>query len=267
MRDELRRQLRRRRTRVLLATMVVVPLLLVAAYVVRGAPEVPPGATPQLEHLAGTSGFAFAVFVLYLCAPLLLLAAAAAFAGDSLASESTWGTLRYLRAAPVPRRRLLARNLAASLALGALATALLVGTALVAGTLAFGAGPLDTPVGGELAPAAASIRIALASGYAFITVVPFAALALLFATLLDTPLAAVGAAVGIALVSQVLDVVESLGSLRAILPTHYALAWTDLFVDPPVPGEVAAGVLQASAYAVVACVLAWWRFSRRDILG
>lgn len=265
MRDELRRQLTRRRAHVLLAAMVVVPLALAAIYGLRGAPELPPGASPQFVHLAADSALAFTVFALYMCAPLLLVAVAAAFAGDSLASESSWGTLRYLLAAPIPRRRLLARKLAASLALAALATAVLVGTSLVAGLVLFGWHPLDTPVGGELATDVGLRRVLLASGYVLVTLVPFAAIALLFATILDSPLGSVGVAVGVAVVSQILDVVPTLGAVRVVLPTHYALAWTDLFVDPPLPDELAAGTLQAALFTVAACAGAWYRFARRDI--
>jgi ABC-2 type transport system permease protein len=265
MRDELARQLTRRRTRVLLVAMVVVPLVLAAIYAVRGAPEVAPGATPQLLNLADDSALAFCVFVLYMCAPLLLVAVGAAFAGDALASEASWGTLRYLLAAPIPRRVLLARKLAAGLALALLATALLVGTSLAAGAVLFGWSPLDTPVGGQLAAADGLVRVLWASAYCFVTVVPFAALALALATFMDSPLGAVGVAVGVAVVSQILDVVESLGSARVVLPTHYQLAWTDLFVDPPLPDELASGTLQAIAYSVLACAVAWRRFARRDV--
>lgn len=265
MRDELVRQLTRRRVRVLLAAMVVIPVALAAIYVVRGVPELAAGATPQLLHLAAGSGLAFTVFVLYMCAPLLLVAVAAAFSGDALASESSWGTLRYLLAAPVPRRRLLARKLVVGVVLAALATLLLVGTSLLVGTLAFGWNPLDTPVGGELATDVASVRVAIATAYVLVTLLPFVAIALLFAVLLDSPLGSVGVATGIAVVSQILDVVPTLGAARSILPTHYALAWLDLFVDPPLPDDMAAGTLQASCITVVACAVAWWRFSRRDI--
>ncbi len=267
MRDELRRQLTRRRAHVLLAAMVAIPLALAAIYGLRGAPELPSGASPQLVHLAASSALAFAVFVLYMCAPLLLVAVAAAFSGDSLASESTWGTLRYLLAAPIPRRRLLARKLAAALVLATGATLLLVATSLVIGVVLFGWKPLDTPVGGELATSDGLRRLLLATGYVLVTLVPFAAIALLFATILDSPLGSVGVATGIAVVSQILDVVPTLGSLRVLLPTHYALAWTDLFVDPPLPDDLAAGTLQAAIYSVAACGLAWWRFTRRDITG
>jgi ABC-2 type transport system permease protein len=265
MRDELRRQLTRRRAHVLLAAMVVVPLALAAIHALRGAPELPAGASPQLVHLAADSALAFTVFVLYMCAPLLLVAVAAAFTGDALASESSWGTLRYLLASPIPRRRLLARKFAAGLVLATISTALLVGTALLAGVALFGWHPLDTPVGGELATDVGLQRVLLASAYVLVTLVPFAAIALLFATILDSPLGSVGVAVGIAVVSQILDVVPTLGALRVVLPTHYALAWTDLFVDPPLPDELAAGTLQAGLFTVAACAGTWYHFARRDI--
>lgn len=265
MRDELARQLTRRRTRVLLAAMGVIPVLLALVYAVRGAPELAPGATPQLLHLADGSALAFCVFALYMCAPLLLLAVATAFAGDAMASETQWGTLRYLLAAPIPRRRLLARKLAASLVLAAVATTLLVATSLVAGTVLFGWGPLDTPVGGTIDPGTALGRVLIAAAYAYVSVVPFVAIALLAAVVLDTPLGAVGVSTGIAVVSQIIDVIPTLGGARRALPTHYQLAWTDLFVDPPLPDELAAGVLQSAVVTVVACAIAWWHFARRDV--
>lgn len=265
MRDELARQLTRRRTRLVLLAMVVMPLALAAIYAVRGTPELAPGASPQLVHLAASSALAFTIFVLYLCAPLLLLAVAATFAGDALASEAGWGSLRYLLAAPIARPLLLARKFATALLLAVLATTALVGTSLLAGVVAFGWHALDTPVGGQLPATVGSQRLVLAGAYVVVTLLPFAAAALLCATVTDSPLGAVGAATGTAVVSQILDVVPTLGAARTLLPTHYASAWTDLFVDPPLPEQLAAGTLQAVCYAIAAYVAAWWWFARRDI--
>ncbi|MEO6867995.1 MAG: ABC transporter permease subunit, partial [Gaiellales bacterium] len=232
MRDELRRQLSRRRTLVLLASAIVIPLGLAAIFAVRGAPELASGANPQLLNLAASSALAFTIFSLYMCGPLLMIAIAAAFAGDALASEASWGTLRYLLAAPIPRRRLLARKLTSALLLSALALGLLLITSLAAGLIAFGWHPLDTPTGGVLPAADGLVRLLIAVAYVFVTLVPFAVLALLFATMLDTPLAAVGIAAGVAVVSQMVDVIPTLGAARSLLPTHFQLAWTDLFIDP-----------------------------------
>ena len=265
MRDELLRQLTRRRTRFVLASMVVIPLLLAGIYVVRGAPKLAPGDTPALAQLADGSALAFATYVLYLCAPLLLVAIGALFAGDSIASEASWGTLRYLLAAPVTRRGLLARKLGAALTLLALALVLLIGTSLAVGAIAFGWHALDTPVGGVIAATPATWRLLLACAYVFVSIVPFAALALWFSVLVDAPLASVAGSMGIAVVAQILDALPTLGRVRSALPTHYAYDWLDLYVDPPSGADMSAGVLQATLVSVFALAAAWWAFARRDV--
>ena len=67
-------------------------------------------------------------------------------------SEASWGSLRYLLAIPVPRARLLAVKLVVSLLYSALAMVLLVGTALLAGTLRYGWNPLRRPIADQLDP-------------------------------------------------------------------------------------------------------------------
>lgn len=265
MRDELVRQLGRRRTRFVLAAMALIPLALAAVYRLRETPEITPGSTPGLQELAAGSALAFTAYVIYLCAPLLLLAIAALFAGEAVAGEASWGTLRYLLAAPVPRRVLLARKLAAALALTVAATVVLLGTALLVGWACFGWGPLETPVGGSIPPGEASVRVAITVGSIMVGLLPFVAFAFLLSVVVDSPLGAVAGSVGIAVVSQILDAVPAFGDLRVVLPTHYAYGWTDLFVDPPDYADVAAGVAQSTAYATIALAIAWWRFARRDI--
>lgn len=265
MRDELVRQLGRRRTRFVIFAMALIPLALAAVYVVRGTPEIPPGSTPDLQALAASSALAFTAYVIYLCAPLLLLAVAALFAGEAVAGEAAWGTLRYLLAAPVPRRQLLARKFAAALVLAVFASAVLLGTSLLVGWACFGWGPLETPLGGSIPPGEASGRVALTIGSILIGLLPFAAIAFLLSVCIDSPLGAVAGSVGIAVVSQILDAVPAFGSLRVVLPTHYAYGWTDLFVDPPDTADVAAGVAQATIVSTVVLAVAWWRFARRDI--
>lgn len=265
MREELTRQLRRRQTRLVLAAMVLIPLALAAIYTARDTGSLAAGSTPGLERLASTSALAFAAFVAYVTCPLLLVAVGAFFAGDSIASESGWGTLRYLLAAPVPRRRLFVRKLLGATLLTTLAAFILFATALLAGWACFGWHALETPVGGTIEPGAAAVRVALALGYILLGVLPFVAIALLMSVSVDSPLAAVGTSVGIAVIAQIADAVEALGQARVVLPTHYAFGWTDLFVDPPSYDDVAAGALQSVIIVVAAVVLAAWRFARRDI--
>src|SRR6266480_3381085 len=110
-RTELRRQVSRRRTQLTLGFMVVLPLIILLA---------------------------FALFTLLVSAGFLLIVVVALFHGDAVASEASWGSLRYLLAIPVPRARLLGSKLLVAMASSALALILLTGTALAAGTLRYG---------------------------------------------------------------------------------------------------------------------------------
>jgi ABC-2 type transport system permease protein len=82
----------------------------------------------------------------------------------------------------------------------------------------------------------------------------------------SAPLNAVAAGFGAVIVSQVLDSFAALGDVRAVLPTHYWLAWEDLFADPVATGDLIAGVVVQAAYLVVFVGLAWWWFRRADVL-
>jgi len=68
-------------------------------------------------------------------------------------------------------------------------------------------------------------------------------------------------------VSEILDQVSALGSLRDGLPTHYWLAWLDLLVDPVDASTMTTGLLQMVPWVVVPLALAFWNFSRKDILS
>ena len=105
LRVELVRQLRRRRTQVAFALVVLLPLILWGAFEL--GDDGPPGGAPNLVDLAKSSGGNFAVFALFASAGFLLVVVVALFFGDTVASEASWSSLRYLLAAPVPRARLL----------------------------------------------------------------------------------------------------------------------------------------------------------------
>ena len=66
---------------------------------------------------ATTGGLNFAAFSFFVSAGFLLVVAVALFCGDTVASEASWSSLRYLLAAPVPRARLLRQKLAVALGL------------------------------------------------------------------------------------------------------------------------------------------------------
>ena len=262
---EVRRQVGRRRTLVVFALVLALPLLVVGAFALGGPSD--PAAGPSLVDLATSSGTNFTLFVLLVSSGFLLAVAIALFAGDSVASEATWGSLRYLLAAPVPRRRLLGVKLTVALATGALAVAAITASALGFGTLFYGAGALSTIIGTTLAVPDAVAALALAAAYIFVSLVWVAAVAFFLGTLTDAALGAVGGAVLLLILSSILDQITALGGLRVWLPTHDAAAWLDFFSPVVDYSNAIRGAAVSISWATLALVGAWWRFSTKDVIS
>jgi ABC-type transport system involved in multi-copper enzyme maturation permease subunit len=261
------RQLRRRRTMIAFGILLVLPWILVGAFEVSG-PASPGGGTPGLVTMATHGGLNFAAFLFFVSAGFLLVVAVALFCGDTVASEASWASLRYLLAAPVPRARLLRQKLAVALTYSAVAIITLVAMALIAGTVAFGWHPLRLPgTGVDLPYGTAFARLGIVLGYVLITELVVAALAFLLSVSTDSPLGAVGGAVGLVIVSNILDAVTALGSWREILPTHWQFAWLDAVQSQVTWGGMLEGASVSVCYAVVLFALAFRHFRVRDIVS
>ncbi len=267
---EVRRQATRRRTRVALALVAVLPLLVAGAFTLGGddgdgADGAP--AAPTLVDLATSGSLNFTLFVLLAACGFLLGIVVALFAGDSVASEATWSTLRYLLAAPVARARLLRVKLVVALLSGALAVAVLVVSALGVGALFYGWSELTTITGTRLAPGPALARLALSTGYVCVSLLWVACCAFWLGTRTDAALGAVGGAVLAIIVSGILDSITALGALREWLPTHDSFAWLGAF-EPVLDGsDMIRGTLVSVSWSVPALVAAWWHFTRKDVVS
>jgi ABC-2 type transport system permease protein len=265
LRVELGRQWARRRTRLTLGFLVVLPFLLVAAFELgngsnrRGA--------PGFVDLATSGAANFTLFTLFAATGFLLVVVFALFSGDTVAGEASWSSLRYLLAAPVPRGQLLRQKLLVALALSLFALLLLPAVAYLAGGLFFGWAPARTPLGTTFSTGESLVRLGLVLAYLAVTLLFVSALAFLLGVWTDAPLGAVGGAVLLVIVSNILDAVTALGDLRQALPTHYQYAWTDLLGPTLVWDEVARGVLWSLAYSLVLYAAAWWHFLRKDVLS
>jgi len=248
---ELVKQVRRLRTRLGLGAMVGLPALLALVFWLgRGqAPE--RGAPQDIFALATRSGLNFAAASLEAMGRFFLVVVVALFAGEPVAGEANWGTLRYLLVRPVPRPRLLRDKLVVSMA---------------AGTIAFGWGRLQIPFG-SLGTGPALTRLAIGTAYEAASLSAIAALAFMLSTMTSSPAGPVSVAVGAAIVSQILDAIPSLGNVARWLPTHYWGAWTQILARPPQSGDMLRGVLGQLPYVAVFCVVAWVWFQRRDILS
>ncbi|MGW7319068.1 ABC transporter permease [Streptomyces sp. NPDC054854] len=269
LRVEALRQWRRRRTLVMAGVLAALPFIMIIAFAVGGGDDGPGGGNGRISLIdtATESGANFAVTCLFVSAGFLLVVPVALFCGDTVASEAGWSSLRYLLASPVPRARLLWSKLVVALGFSLAAIVLLPVVALVVGTAAYGWGPLKLPTGGALAAADTLPRIALAVAFVFVSQLVTAGLAFWLSTRTDAPLGAVGGAVGLTIVGNVLDAVTALGSWREFLPAHWQFAWADALQPQLEWGGMIKGAAVSVSYAVVLFALAFRGFSRKDIVS
>ncbi|MDK1476738.1 ABC transporter permease [Streptomyces sp. 549] len=268
LRVEAERQLRRRRTTVMAALLTALPFILAAAFAIGGEDGGERGGNRiNLMDTATASGLNFAATALFVSAGFLLVIPVALFCGDTVASEANWASLRYLLAAPVPRTRLLLSKLAVALAFSLAAIVLLPLVALAVGTVLYGWGPLQVPTGGSLAAGDATGRLAVAVGYVFVSQLVTAGLAFWLSTVTDAPLGAVGGAVGLTIVGNVLDAVTALGDWRELLPAHWQFAWADALQPTLEWGGMIKGSAVSVAFALVLFALAFRHFARKDVVS
>jgi ABC-2 type transport system permease protein len=266
LRVELMRQLKRRRTLVMGAILAALPFVLVVAFAIGGQPDGREGRVTLMDT-ATASGANFAATNLFVSAGFLLVIPVALFCGDTIASEASWSSLRYLLAAPVPRARLLWSKLVVALGLSLAAMVLLPVVALAVGTAAYGWGPLEIPTGGALSAGTAAQRLVIVIAFIFVSQLVTAGLAFWLSTKTDAPLGAVGGAVGLTIVGNVLDAVTALGDWRDFLPAHWQFAWADAIQPQPEWGGMIQGAAISITYALVLFALAFRGFARKDVVS
>jgi ABC-2 type transport system permease protein len=262
---ELRRQFKRRRTLGVYLLMAALPLILIGALHLGSGGNGSRSNVVDLVDVATASGLNFTLFVLFASSGFFLVVVFALFFGDTVASEASWGSLRYLLALPVPRNRLLRQKWYAALVLSVGALVTLVVVSLVAGGLTYGFGPVQTPLGLSLPQGTALVRLAGMVGYLAVHLLVVGALAFWLSTITDAPLAAVGGAVFTMIVFAVLEQVNQLGNIRNWFPSAYSTAWTDLLTTPVDSGNLFRGVIQALVYVAVLTALGFRHFARRDV--
>lgn len=265
LRVEAVRQFRRRRTLVAFGLLLVLPWLLVGAFKIGGDPG--QDGVPSLVDVATSSALNFSLFAVFVSTGFLLVVAVALFCGDTVASEAGWSSLRYLLAAPVPRARLLRQKLIVALSYAVVAVVSLPLMSLVAGTVGFGWGDVELPTGGTVPVGTALGRMAIIIGYSLVAQLVVAALAFLLSVTTDSPLGAVGGAVGLVIVSNILDAVTALGSWRGFLPTHWMYSWMDALQPHVQWTGMAKGAAISISYSLVLFALAFRRFRDRDIVS
>ena len=225
------------------------------------------GGSMDLVGLAGHGAANFTATMLYFATGFVLVTVVAMFCGDTVASDASWATLRYLLAAPVPRTRLLKQKFSVSLLLSLFAVLLLPVASYLIGGLAFGWAPLQSPLGPTFGTWDSIWRLALMSGYVFVSLLFVAGLAFFMGTRTDAPLGAVSAAVIITIISNIMDAIGSLGNARQWLPTHFFYAWLDA-LSPTIDWTA---MLRGASYSLIVftlcCTATALLFGRKDIVS
>jgi ABC-2 type transport system permease protein len=260
---EIGRQVRRRRTVGIFTVLTVLPLVLLLAFWL-GNDGSDTGERGFVD-LAQESGANLVIFTLFASTSFLLIVIVALFAGDTVPSEASWASLRYLLAAPVRRERLLRQKLIVAGLSSMVALVFLPGWTLVVGGIAYGWGAYVGPTGIQIGWPEFAWRLLIIVGYLLLDLSVVGAFAFMLGVLTDAPLAAVGGAVLLMILCAILDSITALGSIRDGLPGHYAYAWRDALAPTINYSDMITGALWSVGYAIIAFWFAFWYFLRKDI--
>jgi ABC-2 type transport system permease protein len=255
LRAEIRRQVRRRRTQGIFVVLLLLPLILLAAFALGSDDS--DGGQRGFVDLAQESGANLVVFTMFASTSFLLIVIVALFAGDTIPSEASWSSLRYLLAAPVRRERLIRQKLIVAALSSIVALFFLPAWTLVVGGIAYGWGPYVGPTGDQISWPAFAGRLVIIVCYLLIELSVVAAFAFTLGVL--------SGAVLLMIVCAILDSITALGDIRQGLPGHYAYAWADALAPTIDFSDMITGALWSIGYAIVLISFAVWHFLRKDI--
>ena len=212
LRAEIGRQLRRRRTIGIFVVLTILPLVLLLAFWL--GDDGNDSGQRGFVDLAQESGANLVIFTLFASTSFLLIVIVALFAGDTVPSEASWASLRYLLAAPVRRERLLRQKLVVAALSSVVAFGFLPGWTLLMGGIAYGWGPYVGPTGSQIGWPQFAGRLLIIVCYLLLAMSVVGAFAFMLGVLTDAPLAAVGGAVLLMILCAILDSITALGNIR-----------------------------------------------------
>jgi ABC-2 type transport system permease protein len=265
---ELRLVLFRRRNLLLLAVTAVFPLVIgIALRLAAPHPDNGGGGGPGagfFNQLAGNGVF-LTFIALSTLLVLVLPVVVAVVAGDSVAGEAGYGTLRYLLAVPAGRTRLLAVKYGVIVTFGLCATFIIAATALVAGVVLFPVGPVTLLSGTTVSLADGLLRLLFVTLYVAAAMAALGAIGLAISTLTEHAIGAIAAIMILVVTSEVVDNVPQLAAVGPYLPTHWWLSFDSLLRAPVDTATLFHGLLSFAVYAVLAGSFAWARFTSSDV--
>ncbi len=263
---ELRLVFLRRRNLLLLAVTAMFPLVIGIA--LRLASPHPQGGNGNgvafFNQLAGNGVF-LTFIALSTLLILILPVVVAVVAGDSVAGEAGYGTLRYLLAVPAGRTRLLAVKYAAIVTFGLAATFIVSAVALAAGAALFPVGPVTLLSGTTVSLSAGLLRLLLVTLYVAAAMAALGAIGLAISTMTEHAIGAIAAVMILVVASEVIDNVPQLAAVGPYLPTHWWLSFDALLRSPVDTSTLLRGLLSFAVYALLFCSFAWARFTSADV--
>src|SRR3984885_14817829 len=223
--NELRITFFRRRNQLLLLVAALFPLLigigLKAAAPHGGGGNGPgSGSAAFFNQLAGNG-----VFLTFIALSLLLIlvlpVVVAVVAGDSIAGEAGYGTLRYLLAVPAGRTRLLIVKYATIVVWCMAAVFIVSAVALILGAGLFPVAPVTLLSGDTISLGAGLVRVLWVTLYICAAMAAIGAIGLAISTFTEHSIGAIAALMILVVASEVVDTIPQFAAVAPYLPTHW----------------------------------------------
>ncbi len=253
------------RTRWLLVVLAAIPGLLSLAVRFAGGPEGGHGPTflDQVSH----NGVFAALAGLTVIVPFFLPLAVAVVSGDTIAGEASLGTLRYLLVRPVGRTRLIVSKFVTAVVFCVVAALAVAISGLVIGWLLFPVGEVVTLSGTTIGAWQGVLRALAAACVVGASMMGLASIGVLISTFTESPVGAIAATAGLAILSQILDAIPQLHAIHPLLLTHAWLSFGDLMRTPVTWGNIVQDMVIQACWTAVLMLAAWARMTTRDVLG
>ncbi len=265
-RSELRLVFGRPRNQALLAVVAVFPIIIGIGLrlAIQPGNTGGPDGVAFIGQLAGNGiflGFIALTLLLVLVMPL----AVAVAAGDSIAGEAGYGTLRYLLAVPAGRARVLTVKYAVIVVYALAVTLGVTAVALATGAALFPTGPVTLLSGTTVPLAGGIIRLLLVALYVTAAMSSLGAIGLALSTLTEHAIGAIAALAILVVTSEVADNVPQFAAIHPYLPTHWWNAFDSLLRVPIDTGTLLRGLLSFGLYLLLSGTIAWARLTTTDV--
>ena len=267
-RSEVRQVFLRRRNLLLLAVVALFPILigvgLRLASHPRGGGGGGGGGLSFVTELTG-NGIFLSFIALSILLTLVMPVVVAVVAGDSIAGEAGYGTLRYLLAVPAGRTRMLAVKYGVIVVFALAVTFVVTAVALATGAVLFPIGPVTLLSGTTVSLAEGMLRLVFVSLYVAAAMAALGAIGLAISTLTEHAIGAIAALAIFVVASEVADQVPQFAVIQPYLPTHWWNSFDSLLRVPIDLSTLLKGLLSFAVYLVIFGSFAWARFTTADV--